>query len=112
MWEWLRDDKNQGALKLLGGAFAAIVIGGWAYFQWYQSQHKNPEVNAATVVEHTICHGQYERNCLPHDIYLSCDTTFDDWRLATCKLSSVMEGGAGPGGKCGYSTLVVACLPK
>lgn len=39
MWSWLKDEHNRGALQLLGGGLAAVVLAGWALFVFfYQSE--------------------------------------------------------------------------
>jgi len=39
IWEWLRDPKNQGALKIIGGLIAAILVGGWTVYIYLDKQN-------------------------------------------------------------------------
>jgi hypothetical protein len=32
MWEWLKDEKNQKALALIGATLAAVVTAGWQFY--------------------------------------------------------------------------------
>lgn len=43
IWEWLQEPKNQGALKIIGGLLAFIIIGGWTGYTYINdNQSKTP----------------------------------------------------------------------
>lgn len=44
IWDWLRDEHNRGALKIVGGGIAALVVGGWSLFLYIAAEDSAPEV--------------------------------------------------------------------
>jgi hypothetical protein len=125
-WDWLRDEGNQGALKILGGIIAATVLAGWTFFIWQQSSSKPTPVSTPVAspapttttppptlsVQYKVCVGEYEAACLPHDVYLYCGTDADAWAKARClKFSSTVLNSRG-GNKCGYSLMNYVCIQE
>jgi hypothetical protein len=43
LWEFIRDEKNQKALSLIGGAVAAVVVGIWAVWQYQHPKTEPPK---------------------------------------------------------------------
>ena len=137
LWEWLRDESNQGALKIIGAAVAAVVVAGWAFFTWLDSRPKTPvatptttPVVTPTVVatpvstptqappppkpeitsEFVVCEGEYERNCPPHQAYVYCYVDPKTEAAKSCKRYSVKTSQSKGGNKCGYTWTTFICV--
>lgn len=51
MWSWLKDEHNRGALQLLGGGLAAVVLASWVLFVFfYQPQSPATLVSSESAV--------------------------------------------------------------
>jgi hypothetical protein len=112
MWNWLRDENNQGALKLIGAAFAAVVLAAWAYFQWYESRPKPPAPEPPTVtISYKVCRGEFENRCSQHDVFIGCDD-LDAWAKKTCIRFSSTELNVHDGNHCGYTVANYTCTQK
>jgi hypothetical protein len=63
--------------------------------------------------QYDICVGEYERACLPHQVYLYCGADIGAWAAARCTASSATRLDSKGGNKCGYSLVRVFCTgPK
>jgi F0F1-type ATP synthase membrane subunit c/vacuolar-type H+-ATPase subunit K len=88
-----------------------VVIVGLAFVATKLSpvQAKAPE----TVVTYRICSGEYERACLPHDIYQYCGFDVNAWARERCNSYKSVRLDTRGGNKCGYSIDQVICTgPK
>jgi hypothetical protein len=46
LWDFLRDEQNRDALKIVGGAVAAAAFAGWAVFLELRTRRRLREVDA------------------------------------------------------------------
>lgn len=114
-WEWLRDEQNQGALKVVGASIAAVVLAGWAYFLWYDARPKPPPNPSPTetVTSFVVCHGEHQASCgIKHDVFLDCDHDIQQWEAATCKKNKDVLLKNDGGNRCGYTVVQVDCVRK
>lgn len=110
MWNWLRDPNNQGALKIIGGAIAAVVVAGWAYFQWYQSR---PGVEKPPIIVN-VCRGEFSNRCPPFDTFVNCGDGGRgvDHIRDQCKSLTHVTTSSVNGDKCGYMIYRYTCVQK
>jgi hypothetical protein len=104
------------ALLTALGLFLAIVM--LAYFSSRISAPVPVPAAAAApapapTVAYKICSGEYERNCLPHDMYQYCGFNVAGWADQHCSSKNVLRLDTRDGNKCGYSLDQVICTgPK
>jgi hypothetical protein len=56
-----------------------------------------------------VCSGEYERACPPHDAYLYCYVSIEDWARARCTSYKIQRLNTYGGNRCGYSLDAVFC---
>jgi hypothetical protein len=70
-------------------------------------------VPAPITTQYTVCSGEYERACQPHDAYLYCGGNVQAWANQRCGSATVQRVNTYGGNKCGYSIDRVICTaPK
>jgi hypothetical protein len=111
-WDWLKDDANQGALRIIGASFAAIVIAGWAaYLHFYPAPIQKQQPVASETVFH-VCRGEVESECKPHVYFIGCED-IDKWAAIHCApdwRAVTIDDWAG--GRCGGFDIRLACTHK
>ena len=71
------------------------------------------QLTAPIVTQYDVCIGEYERACLPHQVYIYCGVSIDDWARPRCSSFSVVRLNTYGGNKCGYGLDRVFCTgPK
>jgi len=74
---------------------------------------KIPGAVTPVTVVYRVCSGEYERACLPHDAYLYCYVSVDNWAKGKCESHKITRLNTYDGNKCGYSLDAVICTsPK
>jgi hypothetical protein len=104
---------RQGTL-LRFATFVVIIVGSsFAYTHINTSIIKLAPPLEKPVKTVTICAGEYEGNCLRHDVYVYCYTSVEAWANQYCSSKpSVQRIDTRGGNKCGYSLDKVTCEPK
>jgi hypothetical protein len=111
---WLDSDANRDKLKMAGGALAAVVLAGWAFFQWFESHSAQPAKQEATVSNQSIfhvCRGDPEVGCRQHDVYIGCGN-LSEWADNKCAHWSSQTITDWGGGKCSYAYIRLTCEPR
>jgi len=108
-WDWLRDEANQGALKIIGPAIAAVIAAGWAYFLWWDAQASKSTTSPEII---RICRSENSGCPQPFDIAIGCSDP-DQWAREHCvKPDPVEMTYTHEGGHCGNNVYRVACYRK
>jgi hypothetical protein len=108
---WLDKEANRDKLKMAGGALAAIVIAGWAVFQWAQSRPERVGDPRTTMLTYKICAGEDERKCGDHDKFIGC-SSIEKWVKNICAEADWGDVTKHGGGQCGYTIATVTCLQR
>lgn len=76
-------------------------------------QPVSPTPPPPVTVTYTVCSGEYERACQPHDAYLYCNGDVHGWAQARCASFTTTRVNTYGGNKCGYAIDRVICTgPK
>jgi hypothetical protein len=103
--EWFA---GQGTL-LRFAVFVAIVVAFGFGYSHFSNAPKSLDKQATTV---RICRGEYEGNCLPHEVFLGCSSP-DEWARQHCSSTpSFRSLGSRDGNRCGYSLFEATCTAK
>jgi S1-C subfamily serine protease len=64
-------------------------------------------------VTFSVCSGEYEAGCQPHDTYLYCYVSIEDWATNRCQSHKIQQLNTNEGGICNYRVDAVICTgPK
>jgi hypothetical protein len=71
----------------------------------------HPQQPTQTTVTYKVCEGEYESNCQPHDGYVYCYESVENWAKQRCEKYKVNPRAINTkgGNKCGYSIYQVVC---
>jgi hypothetical protein len=108
LWDWLKDPNNQGALKIIGAAIAAVAVAGFTLFQLYLGRQP------AQPLAVSVCRGDTSQRCPSFDVFVGCGN-FDDGikdLKEKCKSITSVETFGTSGGACGYSVIRFTCVHK
>jgi hypothetical protein len=97
------------AVRAAGGLAVFLLVYSFTPAALFLKSQAPPQA----VTTYRICSGEYERACLPHDMYQYCAFNVRAWADQHCTAAKILRLDTRDGNKCGYSLDQVICTgPK
>jgi hypothetical protein len=100
--KWIGERNNREILAFVGGGIAAVVVAGWAVYQYVNKD------NGTIEATYNVCQGMTD-GCPANTVILACGQSIAEWAKKECGSYTANQLSSKSGGGCGQKVVQIKC---